>query len=97
MPDVVNVRHCLARSQPGQDKKFALLHFKKLAPDTGKKYLQPTTTTNGVNDLSCRSAISSETSIPIYSIDTLFINLHYRAKTYCYPIYYCRHSNYTLK
>lgn len=64
MPDVVNVRHCLARSQPGQDKKFALLHFKKLAPDTGKKYLQPTTTTNGVNDQSCRSAISSEVSIP---------------------------------
>ena len=73
MPDAVNVRHCLARSQPGQDKKFALLHFKKLAPDTGKKYLQPTTTTNGVNDLSCRSAISSAAPIPIYSIDDLLL------------------------
>jgi hypothetical protein len=56
MPNVVNVRHslrCLSNLKL-QTKNKRFYSLKNWHPGTGKKYLQPTTTTNGVNHLSHR-------------------------------------------
>jgi hypothetical protein len=51
--------HLLNKKLQTKNARYSLI--KKLASGTGKKYLPPTTTTNGVNDLSHRNAISSST------------------------------------
>lgn len=62
---------------------------KEGTPAPAKKYLQPTTTTNGVNYQSCRICHF----LHVVSRSTRkSVSPRCRGETYCYLKYYCHHS-----
>jgi hypothetical protein len=77
---------------------------KEGTPAPAKNYLQPTTTTNGVNTSRAGYAISYSFGFRVdqreYSEptrDSKLFSLHYHARIYCFRECYYHHSNCSVK